>query len=137
MLVFIPINTYRTSQRQKQQSRLLRYQDSRIKMMNEILVGIRIIKFMGWEECFLEIIRKIRTIELKYLNRIGVINCLSNFFWTCTPFFVSVGSFGAFALFNEKNTLDPMIVFVSVCLFEIIKFPLNVFPFVITTMQQV
>lgn len=137
MLVFIPINTYKTSLKSAQQKVHLKYQDSRIKMMNEILVGMRIIKFMGWELCFTAVIDKIRQIEMKYLNKICFINCLSYFLWTSTPFLVSVASFGVYALWNQQNKLDPMVVFVSVCLFEIIKFPLNVFPYVISTLLQV
>lgn len=136
MIIFIPINTYRTSLRQNEQTKLLKEQDLRVKLMNEILVGIRIIKFMGWETCFQEIVDKIRQVEMKYLKKIGFITSLSGFLWICTPFLVSVGSFGAFSFMNSTQHLDPMIVFVSVCLFDIIKFPLNVFPFVLTTLQQ-
>lgn len=137
MIIFIPINTYRTSLRQREQTQLLREQDQRVKLMNEILVGIRIIKYMGWETCFQGIVDKIRHVEIKYLRKIGFITSLSGFLWVCTPFLVSAGSFGAFSFMNSNGTLDPMVVFVSVCLFDIIKFPLNVLPFVITTLQQV
>ena len=137
LVIFIPLNTYRTSLRQREQTKLLGSQDTRIKMMNESLVGIRIIKYMGWESCFASIVDKMRSIEMKYLNKIGVIGCVSSFLWIFTPFLVSVGSYGAYSFLNVENTLDPMTVFVSVCLFDIIKFPLNVFPFVLTTLQQV
>lgn len=137
MIIFIPINMYRTSLRQRQQNLLLKQQDVRIKMMNEILTGIRIIKFMGWEISFKAIVDKIRAIEINYIKKIGILACITGFLWTCTPFLVSVGSFGAFALININNSLDPRTVFVSACLFEIIKFPLNVFPFVMSTLQQV
>jgi ATP-binding cassette subfamily C (CFTR/MRP) protein 1 len=137
MVVLIPLNVHRTSLKLSEQKKLLVFQDSRIKMMNEILVGIRIIKFLGWELCFRKLIEEIREVEMRYLNKIGFITCLSSFFWTCTPFLVSVASFGAYSLINDTSKLDPMIVFVSVCLFEIIKFPLNVFPFVISTIMQV
>lgn len=137
MIVFIPINTYRTTLRHREQTKLLREQDLRVKLMNEMLVGIRIIKFMGWETCFQGIIDKIRHVEIQYLKKIGIITSMSGFLWVMTPFLVSVVSFGAFSFLNSTTSLDPIIVFVSICLFDIIKFPLNIFSFVVTTLQQV
>ncbi len=48
MIVFIPLNTFFARLSKKIRKKKYEIQDSRIKMMNEILSGIRVIKFYGW-----------------------------------------------------------------------------------------
>ena len=80
---------------------------------------------------------RIRSNEIRYLIKSAAISCFSNFMWDCTPFFVSVISFGTFIFFDERNILDPLKAFVIMSLFDIIKFPLNVFPMVVGNLIQV
>jgi ATP-binding cassette subfamily C (CFTR/MRP) protein 4 len=44
-----------------------KYTDKRVKLMNEIISGIRVIKMYGWEYAFKEMISQIRRQILKYL----------------------------------------------------------------------
>ena len=137
MLFLIPINLLKTNQRKKLQAKILKENDSRIKLINQILVGIKCIKFYGWEESFKQMVDRIRSNEIRYLIKSAAISCFSNFMWDCTPFFVSVISFGTYIFFDERNILDPVTAFVSLSLFDIIKFPLNVFPMVVGNLIQV
>jgi len=52
MGVFIPMNLLLANWTKKLQTKKLKVQDSRIKMMNEILGGIKVLKFYGWEVSF-------------------------------------------------------------------------------------
>ena len=137
MLFLIPINLLKTNQRKKLQAKILKENDARIKLINQILVGIKCIKFYGWDESFKQMVDRIRSNEIRYLIKSAAISCFSNFMWDCTPFFVSVISFGTYIFFDERNILDPVTAFVSLSLFDIIKFPLNVFPMVVGNLIQV
>lgn len=55
--------------------------------MNEILNGIRIIKFFAWESSFLEKINIIRNLELDILKRNLLLRALSIFLWSSSPVF--------------------------------------------------
>jgi hypothetical protein len=48
MVFLAPVNTLVFSIVSKMRRRVLKYSDLRVKMMNEILAGIRIIKFYAW-----------------------------------------------------------------------------------------
>lgn len=48
MVFLAPINTIVFSVVSKMRRKVLKYSDLRVKMMNEILTGIRIIKFYAW-----------------------------------------------------------------------------------------
>ncbi|KAG6805575.1 hypothetical protein H0H93_004469, partial [Arthromyces matolae] len=48
------------------QENLMKARDERVALMNEILGGIRMLKFMAWERNFEAKVMKIREKELKY-----------------------------------------------------------------------
>ncbi len=47
--ILIPLNIVISKKIREEQMRKQKTQDSRIKMMNEILSGIKVLKFYGWE----------------------------------------------------------------------------------------
>ena len=63
--------------------------DSRIKLLNEVLNGIKVIKFYAWETPFKELIKKIRGGEVVALRKFTLLNAAYAFTWTCAPFAVS------------------------------------------------
>jgi hypothetical protein len=62
--------------------------DQRIKMTNEILNGIRVLKLYAWEMAFIRSITNIREIELGYIRKKAIIGAISNILWTFTPILV-------------------------------------------------
>lgn len=132
MIAFIPMNIVIGSKTKKYQSAKLKVQDSRIKLTNEVLSGIKIIKFYGWEPSFRDIVGKIRDKEMSVLRKMAFLTVSVAFSWSCAPFVVSAVSFATYVLINDKNTLDASTAFVSISLFNILRFPLVVLPSVIT-----
>lgn len=111
--------------------------DERIKTMNEILSGIKIIKYYGWELSFKDMIDKIRSKELSYLKKIGALQITCTFLWTLAPVLVSIVSFGSFLAINGSKNLKANLVFVTLNLFNIMKFPLMILPSVISSIIAV
>ena len=54
--------------------------DQRIKMMNEILNGIRVLKLYAWEMAFIRSITHIREKELGYIRQKAIIMLFQIFF---------------------------------------------------------
>jgi len=67
--------------------------DQRIKMMNEILNGIRVLKLYAWEMAFIRSITHIREKELRYIRQKAIISTISNILWTFTPILVRTRTF--------------------------------------------
>ena len=63
--------------------------DSRIKLVNEVLNGMKVIKLYAWEDPFRELIMGIRKQELSVLRKYSFLNASFSFVWTCAPFMVS------------------------------------------------
>ena len=66
--------------------------DTRIKLVSEVLNGIKVIKLYAWEIPFKELIMGIRKSELQILRKYSMLNASFSFIWTSAPFMVSAGS---------------------------------------------
>ena len=110
--------------------------DKRIKLMNEILSGIKVLKLYAWEPSFEDQIMGIRGKEVKVLRKSALLTAGSIFVWTCAPFFVSAFTFATYVLVDEHNVLDAQKAFVSLTLFNIMRMPLNLLPMLIVFLVQ-
>ncbi|KAK2141833.1 hypothetical protein LSH36_1034g00008 [Paralvinella palmiformis] len=113
------------------------YKDNRIKLLSEILNGIKVLKLYAWEESFEKMILDIRKKELHVMRKAALLNAASSFAWACAPFLVSLVTFAAYVLSSPEHVLDAQKAFVSLSLFNILRFPLAMFPSMIGTIVQV
>ena len=103
--------------------------DKRVKLMNELLGGIRVIKFYGWERHFSSQIEQLRGQELKALKARKYLDALCVYFWATTPVLVAILTFTTFVMMG--GTLTAAKVFTCMALFNMLISPLNAFPWVI------
>ncbi|XP_075974237.1 multidrug resistance-associated protein 1-like [Anticarsia gemmatalis] len=136
IVVLMPFNGLFAGLQEKLDSKLMRYKDERIKLMNEVLNGIKVLKMYGWEPSFQDHILRIRNKEMKVLKKMAYYNSASTFIWFCTPFLVSLMSFACFVLVNDKEVLDSKRAFVALSLFNILRFPMSMLPHVISNVIQ-
>ncbi|XP_070581498.1 multidrug resistance-associated protein 1-like [Ptychodera flava] len=131
LLLMIPINGVIAKKTKGMEKQKMEHKDSRIKLMNEILNGIKILKLYAWEESFMKKILGIRDKELKIMKSTSNMYAVTHLLWHCAPAFVSLATFGVYVSISADNVLDAEKVFVSMSLFHILRFPLNSLPFVI------
>ena len=136
MILSIPSNAYLSEISRKLSVKKLQFQDSRIKMISELLNGIRVIKFYGWEISFQKIIEKIRKNEVAYLIKSAFLKCAKNFTWDCLPIIVASTTFITFVLIDKNNKLDANITFVSLALLDIMRMPVISLPLVISSIVR-
>ncbi|KAK2876925.1 hypothetical protein Q8A67_021021 [Cirrhinus molitorella] len=136
MVLLIPFNAFIAMKTRSYQVEQMKYKDDRIKLMNEILNGIKVLKLYAWEVSFKEKILQIRQKELNVLRKTAYLSALSTMAWTSAPFLVALTSFAVFVTVDEKNILDAEKAFVSLSLFNILRFPLNMLPQVISSIVQ-
>lgn len=67
----------------------MKLKDHRIKMMNEILNGIKVIKLYAWEKAFIRRINDIRDKELKSIRKKAIVSALSSAMWSFAPILVN------------------------------------------------
>jgi len=114
----------------------MKFKDERMKITSEVLNGIKVLKMYAWEKSFEERIEEIRAKELSILRKVAFLKAISFFLSMCTPFVVTTVSFGVYLAISPDNILDPTTTFVSISLFNIIKFPLRILPTTFSSVVQ-
>ncbi|XP_053548507.1 ATP-binding cassette sub-family C member 2 [Bombina bombina] len=136
MILLIPINAVLATKSKTFQMRNMKNKDKRMKIMGEILSGIKILKLYAWEPSFENQVQEIRERELKDLLHFSYLHSVSLFIFTCAPFLVSVASFAVFVVVDQKNVLSAEKAFTSISLFNVLRFPLAMLPMLISNMVQ-
>ncbi len=102
MALFIPSNICFVYLGRKIRFKKHKLQDSRIKMMIEILNGIRVIKFYGWEVSVKNIIENLRMKEITNLIKSSLLNAFTSFTWNSAPIIVACSSFATYLFINRQ-----------------------------------
>ncbi|XP_034128593.1 multidrug resistance-associated protein 1 isoform X5 [Drosophila guanche] len=136
LVILIPVNGVIASRIKTYQVRQMKYKDDRVKLMNEVLSGIKVLKLYAWEPSFEKQVLDIREKEIATLRSTAYLNASTSFLWSCAPFLVSLVTFATYVLVDENNVLDATKTFVSLSLFNILRFPLTMLPMLITNLVQ-
>ncbi|XP_049538580.1 multidrug resistance-associated protein 1 isoform X5 [Anopheles darlingi] len=136
MIILIPVNGVIANMIKTLQIKQMKNKDERVKLMNEVLSGIKVLKLYAWEPSFEQQVLKIRDKEVKVLKSAAYLNAGTSFIWSCAPFLVSLVTFATYVLVDENNVLDASTAFVSLSLFNILRFPLSMLPMLISNMVQ-
>ncbi|KAF9109012.1 hypothetical protein BGX27_008133, partial [Mortierella sp. AM989] len=133
MLLMIPLNAKLSLVMQRYQKRQMEFKDKRIKLMNEILNGIRVIKLYAWEGTFLQKVLSIRNdYELDMMKRMGYVAAGQMFTWNSTPFLVSMVNFAVYTGVMKKP-LTTDVLFAAIALLNVLQSPLVMLPWVISS----
>ena len=89
MIILIPVNALIAGKVRNLQIKQMKNKDERVKLMNEVLNGIKVLKLYAWEPSFEQQILKIRNKEIKVLKEAAYLNAGTSFIWSCAPFLVN------------------------------------------------
>jgi ABC-type multidrug transport system fused ATPase/permease subunit len=104
--------------------------DSRVKKMQEIIAGMRIIKFNSWEEEFLTQLGHIRTKEMGKLFSYSMYRSWVTFVTTMGPIISCCATFATYYFFYRD--LPIKIVLPSIAYFNSLRLPLALLPMVLS-----
>lgn len=100
----------------------MKIKDERVKSMNEILNGMKVLKLYAWEPSFEKLISDIRDREIVVMRKGALLNAGTYFTWTLAPFLVQLSSYITYILLGGRLTANK--AFVSAALFNILRFPM-------------
>ncbi|KAJ7785356.1 multidrug resistance-associated ABC transporter [Mycena maculata] len=133
--LFLPLNHFAGKIVVGAQDNLMKARDERVALMNEILGGIRMLKFMAWERSFEARVIKVREKELRFQKLNYTIEVLWNAIWNGSPMLVTLVAFWHYAVVR-REILTPSTAFTSVSLFNEMKFALNALPETLINLLQ-
>lgn len=128
MICLIPVNGIVFAYVSKMRRRVLKYSDARVKMINEILTGIRIIKYYAWEGPFGKEVNAIREKELKALTTLAYATAIGfSLIMLSAPIINPMLVFLAYIHMSDEG-LDAAKAFTTIALFNIMRFPFAFLP---------
>ncbi|ORZ33398.1 P-loop containing nucleoside triphosphate hydrolase protein [Catenaria anguillulae PL171] len=129
MVAFIPVQgklaQYMTTLRKDTQL----VTDKRVKLMNEILQGSRIVKLMSWEAAMTDAVMELRLKELDLVRRMNIWRASINGVAQAIPAMSATLVFAVY--YAMGNQLSAPIVFSSLALFNVLRLPLMFIPMTI------
>ena len=88
-ILFMPMNFLLIKKLKSLQIMQMKTKDERVKFTNEVLGGIKVLKFYAWEPSFENKLLQLRNTEVKILRKMAYYRVGVNFGWNCAPFLVS------------------------------------------------
>ena len=134
MLLQIPAVTLVARRIRLAQRALMTIKDERIKLTNEAFGSIRLLKMYGWEDSFEARLDSVREKELKQLRKYQILNIISSAMWATAPILTALATFAVYSWLYKE--LTPSTAFTAVALFNVLRFPLTMFPTVITSVVE-
>ncbi|KAK9475722.1 P-loop containing nucleoside triphosphate hydrolase protein [Lipomyces japonicus] len=102
------------------------FTDARIRLMQELLSTMRVIKFFAWELSYFSRLKEIRYKEIRLVRVLLVLQSAIYAISLTVPIFASMISFVVLSLTGAK--LEPAKVFASLALFNMLRVPLMLLP---------
>ncbi|KAF9156050.1 hypothetical protein BG015_007467 [Linnemannia schmuckeri] len=127
--ILVPIQAKMAGVMNGFQDEKLKWMDSRLRLMTEILTNIKIVKLYNWEIPFRQKIDVLRAKELKALKGLATVGSLLAIVFSSITLLMALVTFSVYAYIGGPNMtpgkLNSEIIFVSITLFGIMNRPLG------------
>ncbi|XP_029417476.1 multidrug resistance-associated protein 7 isoform X2 [Nannospalax galili] len=133
-LLLVPVNKVIATRIMASNQQMLQHKDARVKLMTELLSGIRVIKFFGWEQALGARVKDCRSQELGRLRVIKYLDAACVYLWAALPVVVCILIFITYVLMGHQLTATK--VFTALALVRMLILPLNNFPWVINGLLE-
>ncbi|KAN0132956.1 hypothetical protein V8E53_009321 [Lactarius tabidus] len=125
-LVISPIQSKIMKNLFRTRRKAMEWTDKRAKLLQELLGGMKLIKFLAWEVPFLERIAEYRKREMSNVRTMLLVRAANTALVVSTPAMASFVAFLAYAGFGHQ--LTPVIIFSSLTWFQLLRVPLMMLP---------
>ncbi|TGZ78962.1 P-loop containing nucleoside triphosphate hydrolase protein [Ascodesmis nigricans] len=129
LLIAVPVLSWVVKVLAQKRRKMNLITDTRVALMQEILNGVKFVKFFGWEESFMHRLQELRTKEIGAIQFLLGIRSGVNAVGLSLPIFASMLAFITYSL--TDNSLEPSTIFSSLALFNALRMPMNLLPMVI------
>ncbi|XP_052767473.1 multidrug resistance-associated protein 1-like isoform X2 [Mya arenaria] len=136
VVVAIIINSIIGRCQQSLQVEILAFKSLRIKILNEVINGIKVLKMYSWEIPFQNKVASIRKEEIKRLWKFALLTAAGIFFSVHSPFMINYLLVLSFTLTRSVHYLDAQTAFVVLSLVNILRSPIVLTPFVVNGVMQ-
>jgi len=105
--------------------------DQRVKVTGEVVNGIRVLKFQGWERAMLSHLADLRQQELAILREASMVRAFVMSIYVLQPVIASMGMFATYAALGGE--MNAAVILGSLAYMNVLRFPLMSLPTSIST----
>ncbi|KAI8099375.1 uncharacterized protein BX664DRAFT_321113 [Halteromyces radiatus] len=135
MILFFPVTLFLLKRIGDNYEALTHAKDRRNELVNELLQGIRMIKYFAWEPNWNKRVHDARKSEVNKLIWVVIYDVLLNVAFLSIPVLVTASSFVWYTKVSG-NKLTASVVFVSITLFDMLRAPIILIPDCFTTLTE-
>ena len=111
----------------KVRERVVARTDARVKLITEVITGIKAIKLYAWEQAYVDKIRELRGSEMLLVMMQLTLSMLNYLTFSVGPILIAISAFGTYVL--QGKTLTAEMAFPSLVLLNNLQFPIIMLPF--------
>ncbi|XP_062567586.1 multidrug resistance-associated protein 1-like [Saccostrea cucullata] len=134
--VFIPLNVFIAKKHHKINKEDTDIKDKRMKVVNEVFNGMKVLKLYAWEPSFENKIDAIRFQELRGKMKRRCFDAVSSFIWGISDFLVTFVIFAVYLWLDDTNVMTTKKIFYTISLLGILRGPILHMPHVITALVE-
>ena len=120
MVLCAPINTYVLRIHSRCQTKQMKLKDSRLKLMTDILSGIKVVKLYAWEAPMRERVALIRLQEVVEFMKTTFCRSVLELIFNMCPLLSAVVSFAGYIIIDQEK-LTPQVAFITLMLFSFLR----------------
>ncbi|KAH3867977.1 hypothetical protein DPMN_031113 [Dreissena polymorpha] len=135
-LLYIPVNSYIVRIQNKLQNELLHLKGLRVRLMNEILCGVKVLKMYAWEYTFIKKVDEVRVREIRLLKKNAYLMAIGTSLANHSQFLIHFTIILVYVLLKDGHYISSSTAFVSLSIIAILKYPLTVLPYLLNTLVQ-
>jgi ABC-type transport system involved in cytochrome bd biosynthesis fused ATPase/permease subunit len=125
IILLVPLQKVFSAQLHKSKSSTSRHTDERLKVLNQALNGVRLMKISGWEDVFIRIIEEARKREVAALLYTNIMRGLNEAIFFAMPIMIACFTFVTFVRLG--GTLSTAKIFIVFTYFNIVQFSMTKF----------
>mmetsp|Transcript_10966 Transcript_10966/g.40844 ORF Transcript_10966/g.40844 Transcript_10966/m.40844 type:complete len:734 (+) Transcript_10966:228-2429(+) len=129
ILCTVPIQYFVGKISSRFQKRALKWTDARVKIINEIVSGIQLMKFYAWENSYSNRVKRTRGRELKQILKVTMTRAVNSATMSIIPVLVSCATFTMYTLLGGELKVE--VLFPAISYFELMRIPLTYFPIIV------
>ena len=129
-LLLIPVQGTMVRRFQAIEGSMLAATDRRLRATSELLSGIRIVRFMGWEKHFSRSVTELREKEISWYRKSWNLDVFNEMVGSVTPTIVLLGVLAAYYL-SGRGPLTADVVFPTMSLIGLLEVPCMAMPHVV------
>jgi len=125
--LFIPINSFFIKLVSKCEQKQMELKDERLKLMTDILSGMKVLKLYAWEESMRARVAAIRAQEVTQFKKASIYLAVLEATFNLCPILATVISFVGYIVIDGRQ-LTPQVAFMSLMLFNLMRFSIYSLP---------